>query len=625
MPGIAAVIGNDSVGDYQLVVEDMLSSMKHDDVYRSATHSAPNMGVYAGSVAFRAGENQILFNEQKDIALIFSGECFFDSRVGNELRRKGHQIGEAPASWLVHLYEEEGEQFVERLNGLFSGLLIDERQRKVHLFNDRYGSEKLYCHQAKDAVYFASEAKGLLRVLPETRAFDEQGVGEFLTYGCTLEGRTLFRGIQRLPGASLWSFDCGQRRKRRYFSPTVWEAQPPLLGKTFEARFQETFTKILPRYFKAHTRIGISLTGGLDTRMIMACQPHADEKPVCYTFSGEKGLTLDDRLAARIAQACGLEHTLLRIRSDFFSDFSDYADRTVYLTDGCFGVTGAHEIYLNRQARELALVRLTGNYGNEVLRGASTFKPIHLSSSLFNPEFSRSFDAAAAPMVEGRKHPITFAAFHEIPWNLFGSLAAARSQVIVRTPYLDNELVGLAYRAPKDLRQSTAAASHLIKTINPSLSRIPTDRGQSRAGPWPSAALKRFFSEATFKLDYLNNEGCPHWLSPFDLVFARITSTLKVLGLHKYLHYRSWFRRELAGYLKSAIANAEAQQAPFWNTRFLKNLANDHISGRRNYVIEINAVLTLEAIQRLLFRELPCAARESGSFTIPTARSVVAN
>src|SRR6202035_4334928 len=109
-------------------------------------------------------------------------------------------------------------------------------------------------------------------------------------------------------------------------------------------------------------------------------------------------------------------------------------DRTVYITDGCSGIFGAHEIYLNRQARQLAPVRLTGNYGSEVLRGVSTFKPIGLSPRLFNLEFGRSLTSSTQSVANGNEHPVTFAAFREIPWNLFGNLAADRSQVSFRTP-----------------------------------------------------------------------------------------------------------------------------------------------------------------------------------------------
>jgi asparagine synthase (glutamine-hydrolysing) len=341
----------------------------------------------------------------------------------------------------------------------------------------------------------------------------------------------------------------------------------------------------------------------LDTRMIMACLPDTGKKPVCYTFSGETGETFDDRLAARVAKACGFEHRLLRIGADFFSDFASHVDRTVYVTDGCFGALGAHEIYLNRQARQLAPVRVTGNYGSEVLRGVSTFRLLGLSPSLFNPAVGRTLNSLAGPVANGNAHPVTSAAFREIPWNLFGGLAAARSQVDFRTPYLDNEVVALAYQVPDGLRKSPLPAWQLVKRCNTLLSRIPTDRQPWPDRSGPAATLRRLFSEATFKLDYLNNEGWPHWLFPFEPIFTAVTSSLKIVGLHKYLHYRSWFRRELVDYLNESLANARS--SPFWDSNFLRRMGNDHIRGRRSYLGEINAVLTLEAIERLLFRNVP--------------------
>ena len=168
-----------------------------------------------------------------------------------------------------------------------------------------------------NAIYFASEAKALLCVLPELREFDHQGVAEFLTYGCTLGERTLFRGIQMLPGGSLWSFENRACRKRKYFSPERWESQPVLSSEAFTANFEETFKRVLPRYFESQSTIGISLTGGLDSRMIMACRPDRVHNVVCYTFSGETGETFDDRVAADVAKTCGLQHRLLRIGSGF--------------------------------------------------------------------------------------------------------------------------------------------------------------------------------------------------------------------------------------------------------------------------------------------------------------------
>lgn len=603
MPGIAGIISDRPVADCERLVRSMVRSMQHEPFYRSGTHFVPELGVYTGWTAHENSfpADQVFFNEQRDVTLIFSGECFVDQEVQSTLKEKRHDLEETN-NWLVHLYEEAGEQFVEKLNGLFSGLLIDQRQKKAFLFNDRYGSERIYWHQTKDATYFASEAKALLSVLPELRELDEHGVAQFLAFGCTLGERTLFRRVQMLPGASLWTFGKGTCRKRRYFSPETWESQPVLSSEAFTANFEETFKRVLPRYFESQSTIGISLTGGLDSRMIMACRPDSVRDVVCYTFSGQTGETFDDRVAAGVAKTCGLEHRLLRIGPDFFSNFGSHVDRTVYVTDGCFGATGAHETYFNQKVRQLAPIRLTGNYGSEVLRGVSTFKGLKLSPGLLDSEFRSALNSAADSLASGTTHPITFAAFREIPLNLFGSLAASRSQVTFRTPYLDNEIVALAYQAPEVLRKSPLPAWHLINANNALLGRISTDRRPSPDSPRLVAVLRRAFSEATFKLDYLNNEGWPNWLAPFDSIFTRVTSSLGILGLHKYLHYRRWFQRELGDYLQDTITEAQNRQTSFWDPDFLKRMVEAHISGRKNYVHEINAVLTLEAIERLLLR-----------------------
>ena len=304
MPGIVGIVSNKPSEECRRLVKSMVSSMEHESFYDSGVYSVPEMGIYGGWVAhensFAAG--QPFFNERRDVALLLSGECFADAETRTGLRKKGHDLGLAAGSWLVHLYEEEGNRFFEKLNGLFSGLLIDKRQGKAFLFNDRYGLERLYWHETKDAVFFASEAKALLRVLPELRAFDREGVAQFLAFGCTLGEATLFRGVQLLPGASVWSLQNGKCQKRKYFSPETWESQPILSAEAFHAEFHETFRRILPLYFDSESRIGISLTAGSDSRMIMACLPKAEERPVCYTFSGEKRDTLDALLAAKIAE-----------------------------------------------------------------------------------------------------------------------------------------------------------------------------------------------------------------------------------------------------------------------------------------------------------------------------------
>jgi len=581
--------------------------MEYESFYDSGLFSIPEIGGYAGWVAHEnsLAAGQPFLNERRDVVLLLSGECFVDPETRTGLRQKGHELGQAAGSWLVHLYEEEGDRFFEKLNGLFSGLLIDKRQAKAFLFNDRYGLERLYWHETENAFFFASEAKALLRVLPELRAFDREGVAQFLAFGCTLGEATLFRGVQLLPGGSVWSFQNGECQKRKYFSPKSWESQPILSAEAFVAEFQETFQRILPRYFESESRTGIALTGGQDSRMIMACLPKTGERPVCYTFSGENRDTLDALLAAQIAEVCGLEHRILRIDRDFFLDFASHVDRTVYITDGSLGSLGAHEIYLNNRARALSPVRVTGVFGGEILRGVSMFKPLHLAHRLVNADLAETVSSCTGNWSRNGEHSVTFAAFRETPELRFALVSASRSQVTFRTPYLDNEIVALAYRAPETARMSSDCTSSLVKVNNLSLSKLPTDMGELGEANRVTVALRRIFAKVACKLDYFRSEGLPPGLSSLDPLLTQISSVLGIAGLHKYLPYRSWFQRELADYVKSVVSDARAQHAVFWNLDFLEYMMREHIRGRKNYTLELNAVLTLEAVERLLLREHP--------------------
>jgi len=582
----------------------MVASMEHEPFYTSGMYAVPEMGVHTGWVAHQNSfaASQVFFNEQRNIALIFAGECFAGPEMRAGLGRNGHALGEAAGDWLVHLYEEEDDQFFLKLNGLFSGLLIDKRQGRAFLFNDRYGMERIYWHERKDAIYFASEAKALLGVLPKLRAFDEGGVEQYLAFGCTMGERTLFRGIDLLPGGSCWRFGPnGLESKSRYFTPSQWEAQEPLTEQQYEAEFGETFQRVLPRYTEHAESVGISLTGGLDTRMVMACLPNSNTPHPCYTFVGQSGLTLDARLAAEVAAFRGLEHQPLRIGSDFLGNFGAHLDQTVFVTDACAGATSSHEIYFNAQARQLSPVRLTGNFGSEIFRSVSTFKPLRLEPSLLSDGQSKAVAAAAKENPGNGAHPVTFAAFREIRWNLFGLLAAGRSQVTFRTPYLDNELVALAYRAPAAQRLSPLPALRLIEKACPALARIPTDRGELLRDSKVCRAFRRAFGEATFKIDYLHKEGLPCGLGAFDPLL-NLFAPFGILGMHKFLPYRRWFQHELAPTIMERISTDRVRTAPWWASGVPEALARAHFSGRGNYVRELNAILSLEAIDRLFSR-----------------------
>jgi asparagine synthase (glutamine-hydrolysing) len=566
----------------------MVETMQHQADSASGTLLAPELGVYCGWVAhagsFAAHQCAAVAGP---VHLLVSGEFFGPAIQQN--------------SSICDLYQEQGDAVIAGLSGLFSGLFVDRRRGQTLLFNDRYGSERLYAFEKDGATYFASEAKALLAVLPELRAFDDTGVAQFLAFGSTIGGRTLFRGLRLVPGGSLWRTVPGTAMvRKRYFTPANWEGLPALSESEFESRFAESFRNLLPAYLRADQPVGLSLTGGLDTRMILACTPRGTEPSVAYTYAAEGGnRMLDLTIAQRVAEMRGIPHHNLNIGADFLAGFGQQLDRTVFVTDGCAGVLGAHELYLSEQARQLAPVRLTGNFGSEILRSMSTFKRNGPCDELLDPAIAVRVGSVVAEQQARAVHPVSHAAFEEVPWHLFGTLAAARSQLSFRTPYLDNQVVELAYRAPAHLRRTAAPALRLIHESDAALGAVPTDRGLAWGADGLGGQWQRLYCAATFKLDYWHKEGLPDVLTPFDTLLGTLSNT-GLLGLHKFLAYRVWFRRELAPYAAQVIGDSRTRGLPFWKAGALDAVASDHALGRRNRLRDIHAVMTLEAVHRLL-------------------------
>jgi asparagine synthase (glutamine-hydrolysing) len=152
----------------------------------------------------------------------------------------------------------------------------------------------------------------------------------------------------------------------------------------------------------------------------------------------------------------------------------------------------------------------------------------------------------------------------------------------------------------------------LVKANDPSLSKVPTDMGEMGEADRLAVASRRIFAKAACKLDYIRSEGLPHGLSRLDSLLTQISSALGIAGLHKYLPYRIWFRRELTAYVDGILKDAQVRHSSLWNYRFLEHMASDHATGPQNYVREIDAVITLDAVERLLFRDPPRGARRTG-------------
>src|SRR5579883_2062574 len=144
MPGITGLIKrSNSVAD-DSTLATMLNCIKHEPFYTTGTCCAPELGASVGWASAGAPLPFGGWNSSRSIALLFSGELF------------SHSSGQNPVQNIISLYEKDGPAFVEKLNGWFSGLILDLRDQKTILFNDRYGLGRIYYHQTPEAFFFSS-------------------------------------------------------------------------------------------------------------------------------------------------------------------------------------------------------------------------------------------------------------------------------------------------------------------------------------------------------------------------------------------------------------------------------------------------------------------------------------
>jgi asparagine synthase (glutamine-hydrolysing) len=608
MPGIVGLITKMPREWAQPQLERMVKPLCHEADYTVGTWVDEVQGIYVGWTVRKNSfaDGMPLHNEKGDVCLIFSGEEFSDPGTALRLRERGHSLEVDGPSYLLHLYEESPEAFLSRLNGKFHGLLIDRTQGTTTIFNDRYGMHRLYYHDSKEAFYFSAEAKAILAVRPELRTIDPRGLGEFISCGCVLENRSLFNNIYVLPPSSAWDFREGSlARKDLYFDPKEWEEQDPLEPESYYQELRKVFSQILPRYLTGTQRIGVSLTGGLDSRIIMAWWKAQPGSVPCYTFRGMYHACQDLLISQQVAKVCEQPHQEILVGQEFLSHFPEFAERSIYLTDACVDVSRSPVLYVNERVAKIAPVRMTGNYGSEILRRMIAFKPSEPSTGLFNegllPHIRRARETYRG-FLPG--HPVSFIAFRQVPWHHWGLLALEQSQLSPRSPYLDNDLVRTAFRVPNpSFAKGTILVDNddclrLIGDGNAALRGLPTDRGLGEP-PGVRGALTRAFLEVTFKAEYEYDYGMPQWLAQIDRVLSSLHLERLFLGRHKYYHFRVWYRDALSKYVKEMLLDPRTLSRPFIERRSLEAIVHDHVKGNRNYTTEIHKVLTLELLYRL--------------------------
>jgi len=603
MPGITGIIRKSHYPSIEKDLDAMVAVLCHNPKSKTGRHIDESVGIWLGWASHPGSYSDCmpLVVESDDVVILFHGEHFSS---GNEA---GDRLGEEAsrnATTLLSLYAAHGDRFYAALNGWFSGVVIDRRQRRVTLFNDRYAMGRIYYHETEEEFVFSSEAKSLLRVRPSLRTLSPEGVAQQLRYNCVLGTRTLFEGVHVLPHAAAWLFRCGKLvSKEQYFAFHEWEQQRELGPDEFYRRWAQTVTDVFPRYLSDGNRVAMSLTAGLDTRLIMAALRERNRDHRVYTFGGAWGELYDVRTARKAARVYDQQFDVIRINDAFLSNIGDYAAEAVRVSDGCHDAFGAHDVFFNKIARDIAPIRLTGKFGSEVVRIRRLLGTVGYKPGLLRPQMQALVDGLPhfqATNADGNH--LTRVVTEEISWHEYGRVVVEQAYLTMRTPYMDNELVKLMYQAPKGSRAAGDLQEMYVKDFAPEFAAFITNLGRF-ASPNPTLTSMAYYPFwVLFKIEYIYLQATPHWMTRLDRTLAGLHLERLFGGRQKWEAYRIWIKTHMADFVQSTLLNPQAEYTEYFDYATMSRMIRQHVAGTHNYMREINRALSLQLIHATLLK-----------------------
>jgi asparagine synthase (glutamine-hydrolysing) len=320
------------------------------------------------------GGHQPIANEDGSVVVVQNGEIYNYRELKRDLEGRGHRFAtECDTEVLVHLYEEHGDSFVERLRGMFAIALWDKRRCRLLLARDRFGIKPLYYRMTDGGISFASELKAMLAQPGFSREIDPQAVSAYLAFNSIPAPLTIFADARKLPPGHLLTWEGGEVQQRRYARPGPLPGERPRRGSADElaAELRDVLDDSVRAHLVADVPVGVLLSGGVDSGGLAALASAHSKEPL-RTFSiGFEEAGFDELSRARlVAERYGTDHHELVVRPDAV----ELLPKLVEAFDEPFGDSSALPTYLvSELAAGQVKVALSGEGGDELFGGYYTY------------------------------------------------------------------------------------------------------------------------------------------------------------------------------------------------------------------------------------------------------------
>lgn len=506
---------------------------------------------------------------------------------------------------LSALYVRDGLAFVEQLQGEFCLALIDPAARMLACATDPLGSYPLYWTERDGAVALASEVGAVLKATSVTPTVDARAVADYLTIGAVFGNRTLASEVTLVPPGSILRVTAGAGVSVTTYArlESLFHDKATDLGQYYE-RLQATFHEAVRDASSTDGVLGLSLSGGLDSRGLLAAIPGDTSRLQTYTL-GVDGCA-DQVIGAQLAARAGTQHRFFRLDATYLKDFLPNMREMVSLTDGMYLSHGLTEMLAVTFLEETGIDVLLRGHGGELAKARLAW-PLHTDArvdamqsldqlvpylsaranyvsphlpmrDILTPAaYERGGDGSRASFAEALHgtglspaEACSFLYLRELNRRFtIPSLELFRVHRDVRLPYLDGRFLAALLGAPAAWRDSTEIHRRLIGSGGPGLLRIRNSNTSARVNAGPLE----------------------------ERLFEKMGEALKRLNVYGYRHYHnfdSWMRSMLLTSVEQELLGAESRVQALVSRQTLTTLAEATRAGSSDHSYLLQVLLIIE-------------------------------
>ena len=619
MCGLAGVVHFDGAPVAASVLQAMGAALCHRgpdaEGIREDHAGAPAVGLVhrrLSIIDLSPAANQPLGGEDGRVQVMLNGEIYNFQELRDSLAN-GHTFRtHGDTEVIAHGYEDHGDDIIPLLDGMFALAIWDARSRRLVLARDPFGKKPLYYWSDARRLVFGSEIKALLAGGVPAEMADER-LREYLAFGYVPTPATLFRGIRKLPPASLMVVDAqGPSAPRAYWDlayPPEGEAVRVSLDEAAQ-RVRELLEAAVRKRLVADVPLGVLLSGGVDSSAVAALMARlvpGRVKTFAVGFEGDA--YFDERPhAAHVARHLGTEHH----ESVVAPHAAELMETLLHHHDEPFGDSSALPTYLvAREARRDVTVALNGDGGDEVFAGYDKFWAALLARRIPGPlravlrmgaralpegvhqhgrleRLRRFADKATRPEVE-----------RIAGWSLFFDLPEI--DALIRVPegdVLASYREALAHVEGRSLLSRLLylnARTYLLDDLLPKMDRMSMAHALETRSPFLDRALAQYVATLP---DDLKRRGRHGKVVLKKAVADLLPAAILVRKKHGFgVPLGAWFRGELRPLVEDTLLDG-SRVGRRLDAAEIRRIFDDHVAGRADRGHQLWTLLTLELWMR---------------------------